>query len=154
MGQWGEAKPSRAVAARLLQHKRALSWVQTLTASAAQNCMRVLGMMLCAALPQVSTLTRLQDFRLKVREIEVDGIHALRSLRDLRSFDLEVRPFRQRRLNAPYHPTPCIDSLDVGVVSPSACQPCNGRISTSIVVPVHVTPEPCDMRAVRSCESL
>ena len=52
--------------------------------------MRVLSVMLCAALLQVSTLTRLQDFRLKVREIEVDGIHALRSLTDLRSFDLEV----------------------------------------------------------------
>lgn len=40
---------------------------------------------------QLSTLTRLQDLRLKVREIDVEGIDALRSLTDLRSIDLEVR---------------------------------------------------------------
>ena len=40
---------------------------------------------------QLSTLTKLRDLRLKVREIDVDGIDALRALTDLRSFDLEVR---------------------------------------------------------------
>ena len=65
--------------------------------------MQVLCAMLCAALLQVSTLTRLRDFRLKVREIEVDGILALRSLTDLRSFDLEVQPFRQAMRVRPPH---------------------------------------------------
>ena len=82
--------------------------------------MRVLCAMLCAALLQVSTLTRLQDFRLKVREIEVEGINALRSLTDLRSFDLEVCPFRQGGLCAS-----CTDSLKIGVVSTCARQSCN-----------------------------
>ena len=94
--------------------------------------MRMLCAMLCAALLQVSTLTRLRDFRLKVREIEVDGIHALRALTDLRSFDLEVLPFRQRRLDAPCHLAPCIDSLDVGGVIPSACPSCVGRIGIKL----------------------
>lgn len=40
---------------------------------------------------QLSTLTKLRDLRLKVREIDVDGIDALRALTDLRSFDLEVQ---------------------------------------------------------------
>ncbi len=39
---------------------------------------------------QLSTLRRLQDLRLKVREIDVEGIDAMRSLTDLRSIDLEV----------------------------------------------------------------
>ena len=82
----------------------------------------------------MSTLTRLRDFRLKVREIEVDGIHALRALTDLRSFDLEVQPFRQRRLSAPYHLGSCIDSQDIGAVSPSACQSCNSKDCHGAVV--------------------
>ncbi len=43
------------------------------------------------ALLQISTLTRLQDLRLKVREIDAEGITALQTLKDLRSLDLEVR---------------------------------------------------------------
>ena len=39
---------------------------------------------------QLSTLRRLRDLRLKVREIDVEGIDAMRSLTDLRSIDLEV----------------------------------------------------------------
>lgn len=39
---------------------------------------------------QLSTLRRLRDLRLKVREIDVEGINAMRSLTDLRSIDLEV----------------------------------------------------------------
>lgn len=39
---------------------------------------------------QISTLTRLQDLRLKVREIDAEGVAALQTLKDLRSLDLEV----------------------------------------------------------------
>lgn len=48
-------------------------------------------MTVCVEL-QISTLTRLQDLRLKVREIDADGVAALQTLRDLRSLDLEVPP--------------------------------------------------------------
>lgn len=41
-------------------------------------------------LVQISTLTRLQDLRLKVREIDAEGVAALQTLKDLRSLDLEV----------------------------------------------------------------
>lgn len=40
---------------------------------------------------QISTLTRLQDLRLKVREIDAEGVTALQTLKDLRSLDLEAR---------------------------------------------------------------
>lgn len=49
---------------------------------------------------QLSTLTRLQDLRLKVREIDVEGIDALRSLTDLRSIDLEVCKYLQPSLGS------------------------------------------------------
>ncbi|EIE22289.1 RNI-like protein [Coccomyxa subellipsoidea C-169] len=50
----------------------------------------------------ISTLTRLQDLRLKVREIDADGVAALQTLRDLRSLDLEVwvSPVRPRVIEA------------------------------------------------------
>ena len=40
---------------------------------------------------QISTLTGLRDLRLKVREIDAEGVLALQTLTDLRSLDLEVR---------------------------------------------------------------
>ena len=42
----------------------------------------------------------------------------------------------------------------LALLVPLPVSPCNGRMCMSIVVPVHVKPEPCDMRAVRSFESL
>ena len=42
---------------------------------------------------QISRLTRLRDLRLRVREIDADGVVSLQTLSDLRSLDLEVRLF-------------------------------------------------------------
>lgn len=42
---------------------------------------------------QISALTKLQDLRLKVREIDVEGVYALSTLTNLRSLDLEVMIF-------------------------------------------------------------
>ncbi|CAL8468747.1 g8287 [Coccomyxa elongata] len=55
-----------------------------------------------AGLHQISTLTRLQDLRLKVREIDAEGVAALQTLKDLRSLDLEVwvSPVRPRVIEA------------------------------------------------------
>ncbi|CAL5221478.1 g3677 [Coccomyxa viridis] len=55
-----------------------------------------------SGLHHLSTLRRLQDLRLKVREIDVEGIDAMRSLTDLRSIDLEVwvSPVRPRVIEA------------------------------------------------------
>ncbi len=45
-------------------------------------------MCVCA---QISALTALQDLRLKVREIDAEGVRALRTLTALRALDLEAR---------------------------------------------------------------
>ena len=70
---------------------------------------------------QLSTLTRLQDLRLKVREIDVEGIDALRSLTDLRSIDLEVCKCLQPSLKSIFH-TQLMDLMHISAnyLSPDA----------------------------------